>query len=176
MNKSTEDISWIERARKLLDYRREANEFVQRVGSQLPIDPNDSEAVSLLWVEADFLDELICSLLNEMDSGLLQNSADELDITRGATMRPSPLENEEIVYYECTWSLTWGDGLGILVVLAIDSRSKIIQAQVRGLKSKQIETLRFPISETILKEGLTPCYVSEATADDTGQEIFDSKC
>ncbi len=171
MNNSSVEPSWIERTRRLVDYRREADEFVQRVGGQLPVGPQDAKAVSLLWLEADGLDEKLCSLLNEIDAGLLEGKADELDITRGATMRPSPLESEDVVYYECTWSLTWGDGLGVFVVLAVDSRSSVIQAHVRGLKSAEVESLRFPLAEADLKEGLTAAYVSEATVADRSQDF-----
>ena len=72
----TDSSSWIDRAKRLLKYRREAAEFLERVSGQIPVSPSHAASVSLLWAEADELDAMVCGLLNEMNAGLMAGRAE----------------------------------------------------------------------------------------------------
>ncbi len=167
---TNEKPDWLDRARRLREYRREALEFIERVQSQFPVSREHARAVSILWYEADQRDDTVCSLLAEMNSGLLDGSA-ELDITRGASLRAigfgMGLPPEQAVFYECAWSLAWGDGRGVAVVLAIDPRNSAFDAHVRALKTKEAHRVPYPFTEADLTEPLTFAYLFESAADDT---------
>ena len=159
-------LTWIERARRLAEYHAEAVDFVGRVGQSLPTSPSDAVAVRELWVEADRLDTLACSLLDEMNRELL-GKAGELDTTRGASMRPADFE-EEAVFFECSWLLQWNGGRGIMVNLAVEPRTQFYDANVHAMRSNQTTNLPHPISEFELKDGLVNAYVAEATFAEPG--------
>lgn len=156
----TQQISWLERAHKLVTYHQEALGFIQRIGQQLPASPSDALAVGRLWLEAEKLDPVVCGLLDEMNVGLLGGKG-ELDTTRGASLAQSPAEDRLV--YECTWSLRWEDSRGVSVDLALDSLSEAYYITVRGLQSGQAERVRFPLDEAELKEALVNAYVADAT-------------
>ena len=169
----SEEISWIERAKKLVEYHEEAQDFVQRVGEQLLTGPSDALAVSELWVEADGLDDMICSLLDEMNAGLIDGKA-ELDTTRGASVRPASFE-EEAVFYECSWTLQWGDNLGVLVNIAMEPSARSYEVNVHAIRSEETRSVRYPVTESELKERLINAYVIEATREDfTSQGSLDA--
>ena len=169
----SEEISWIERAKKLVEYHEEAQDFVRRVGKQLPTGPSDALAVSELWVEADRLDDMICSLLDEMNTGLVDGNA-KLDTTRGASVRPASFE-EEAVFYECSWALQWGDSRGVLVNLAVEPGARSYEVNVHAIKSEETRSIRYPVTEPDLKEGLINAYVIETTREDSmSQEDSDT--
>ena len=113
----SEELFWLEKAKKMVSYRQEALDFIDRAGEQLPVNPTDAPALSRLWVEADQLDEMICSLLDEMNAYLIEGKGD-LDTTRGASVRPYASDQESLVY-ECAWSLFWDDVKAVSVNLAI---------------------------------------------------------
>ncbi|MCI0438329.1 MAG: hypothetical protein L0177_04265 [Chloroflexi bacterium] len=165
-----EKPGWLDRARRLREYRREALEFIERVQSQFPVSRDHARAVSLLWYEADQRDDTVCSLLAEVNSGLLESSG-EMDITRGASLRAigfgMGLPPEQAVFYECAWSLAWGSDRGISVVLAIDPRNSAFDAHVRALKTRESHRVPYPFTDADLKEPLTLAYLSESAADDT---------
>ncbi len=156
----TQQISWLERAQKLVAYHQEALGFIQRIGQQLPASPSDALAVGRLWLEAEKLDPTVCGLLDEMNVGLLGGKG-ELDTTRGASLAQSPADDRLV--YECTWSLRWEDSRGVSVDLAMDSLSEAYYVTVRGLQSGQAERVRFPLDEAELKEALVNAYVADAT-------------
>ena len=169
----SEELSWIERAKKLVEYHEEAQDFVRRVGKQLPTGPSDALAVSELWVEADRLDDLICSLLDEMNTGLVGGNA-ELDTTRGASIRPAGFE-EEAVFYECSWTLQWGEHRGVLVNLAVEPSARLYEVNVHAIQAEETRSIRHPVTESELKEGLINAYVIETTRDDSvGQDSLDA--
>ena len=159
-----DEHSWTERAQRLVDYHREALEFIGRAGHQLSANPGDAHLVGRLWLEADGIDDMVCTLLEEMSTGLLGGDG-ELDTTRGVAMRPSRL-GEEGVFYSCSWSLLWGNGKGVSLDLSIEPRSGIFEAQVRALQGVQSTDVRVPISDPDLKEALISAYVVEATSVD----------
>ncbi len=159
-------LSWIERARRLTAYHAEAVDFVGRVGQSLPAAPADARAVRELWAEADRLDAMVCSLLDQMNSELLGGSG-EMDATRGAAIRPMTFE-EEALFYECSWLLEWGRGRGVKVDLAVEPRTMFFDANVYGVSTDEKLNLPHPISESELKEGLVDAYVSEVTLAEPG--------
>ncbi len=157
----TESNAWLERAKLLVGYHTEALDFINRVKSQLPVDESCTGHLSYLWVEADELDELICSLLEDVNEQLL-SGAGEMDTTRGAAVRPSLLA-EDTLFFECAWSLTWAEDKAITLGLAIDASTGIFEALTGGQASGITRSVRFPISESALKDALTEVYVAEAT-------------
>ena len=162
----SQNFSWIERARKLVEYHQEALYFISRAIKELPISPDDALAVSRLWLEADQMDELICSLLDDMNSGLIGGKG-ELDVMRGVSLRPSEFE-QDVVFYDCSWSLMWDGKRGVSVNLAIEPRSKAYVVSVLALQAKETLRVRFPFDESDLQEALTSIYVAEATSDCPG--------
>ena len=159
-------LSWIQRARRLTEYHAEAVDFVQRVGQSLPATPADARAVRELWAEADRLDAMVCSLLDQMNSELLGGSG-EMDATRGAAIRPMTFE-EEALFYECSWLLEWDHGRCVKVDLAVEPRTMFFDANVYALATDEKINLPHPIIESELKDGLVDAYVSEATIAEPG--------
>ena len=156
-----EDLLWITRAKRLVEYHEEATDFVNRVLKKLPSGSSDALAVGELWLEADRLDPLICALLNEMNEALLEGRA-ELNTTRGASMRLAGFE-EEALFYECSWTLEWAENRGVMVNLAIEPSAKFYSANVHAMLAEQPEMIQHPIHESELKEALINAYVIEAT-------------
>ena len=159
--------SWLDRARRLVAYHQEALDFIERVSDQLPVNESYAGLLSRLWVEADELDQMVCSLMEDLNSHLVQGEG-VMETTRGAVVRPSLLA-EEALFFECAWSLTWGDGKSILLRLAIDASTGIFEAQTSGQLSSSTHSVRFPISESALKDALADVYVTEATSQPTRQ-------
>ena len=153
----TESSSWLERAKRLLKYRREAAEFLDRVSRQLPVSPSDAASVSLLWEAADELDALACGLLNEMNAGLMAGRA-ELDTTRGAI----PVGTDGVTY-ECCWTLAWNDGLGLSVRLSTDPRHSTLELLVRSTRSAEERQVPYPTTEDDFKLALAQAYAAEAS-------------
>ena len=155
------ELTWIERARRLAEYHAEAADFVRRVGQSLPASPADARAVRELWTEADRLDAMVCSLLDELNRELLGGSG-EIDATRGADIRPMTFE-EEALFYECSWLLELGHGRCVKVDLAVEPRTMFFDANVHAVNSDEKINLPHPISEYELKDGLVDAYVAEVT-------------
>ncbi|MCI0821930.1 MAG: hypothetical protein J4N34_00740, partial [Chloroflexi bacterium] len=59
--------AWLDRARQLVDYHREALDFINRVSGQFPVNDSHAGHLSRLWVEADGLDQMVCSLLEDVN-------------------------------------------------------------------------------------------------------------
>ncbi len=149
--------SWLEGAKRLVTYRREAAEFLERVGQQLPVSPSDAASVSLLWEAADELDAMVCGLLNEMNAGLIDGRA-ELDTTRGAI--PAGTDG---VTYECCWTLAWNAGLGLSVRLSTDPRHSTLELLVRSARSAEERRVPYPTTEDDFKLALAQAYAAEAS-------------
>lgn len=158
------DPHWLERARKLVSYHREALDFVDRVKEQFEAVPGDAQALCILWTEADALDETVCTLLNEMNDGLI-DGAGEVDITRGASVRPDAM-GRDTLFYDCSWSLRWGDVRCVSVNLAIEPGSHALEAQVRAQNAGVVNRVPTPMVEADLKESLVTAYAAEATTGD----------
>lgn len=159
----TNEFSWLDRAKRLIEYHPDALDFIRRAGEQLPVSPGEAGLVSRLWSESDMLDGLICNLLEEMNVSLRQAQG-EVDTTRGVAVRATGL-SEESIFYECSWSLLWDDGDGISVNLAIEPGTDRFDAEVRAIGASEIVKLRYPFTESDLKDALTTAYVAEATKD-----------
>jgi arylformamidase len=157
----SEETPWVEQARRLVAYHQEALDFVSRVGQQLPVSAADAALVGRLWLEADGLDNLVCALLDEMNTGLLEGKG-ALDATRGASLGPSA-SSEEAVFYDCVWALLWGDGRGVSVNLAVNSGSRDYEVSVRSIQAKEVQRIGFPVAEAELKGALIDAYVAEVT-------------
>ena len=152
---------WLEPVKKQVAYLEEAMGFLDRARQQFEVNPDHAVAVTKLWATAEEADGLICRLLGQMSSHLLEAKG-EIDTTRGAAVRP--LESgEERLFYDCTWSLLWGRKQGVVVNLAIDASSGAFRAQTWALKARVAEPLPMPIGEEALKEALSTVYVAEAT-------------
>ena len=162
--------SWLDQARKLAEYRREALGFIGRAGKQFPVAPEHAKAVSRLWIAADEVDDLVCGLLEEMNRGLLGGKG-ELDTTRGAAVRPHGVE--ETLFYDCTWSLLWNESLGVFVNLAIEPQSEIFVVRALALRAEEEERLPFPTDGAALKSALARVYAAEMTIEDTLKEFLE---
>ena len=154
----TDSTSWLDEAKKLLEYRREAAEFLERAAQQLPVSPGDAGAVAALWHEAERLDTMVCTLLSEMNAALLEGGG-ELDTTRGA----SPVDADGVVY-ECSWTLDWGDDLGLLVKLSTEPKHLTLDLVVRATRASEDRRVSYPLTEDSLKHALGNAYAAEAAA------------
>ena len=67
---------WINRAKSLVDYHSEARGFLSRASAYFPVTPEDAEAICLLWVQADSLDEELYGSLVAMNEGLLEGAGE----------------------------------------------------------------------------------------------------
>ena len=161
-----ESRAWLDRAKRLVGYHQEALDFIDRVRGQLPVDDSYAVYLSRLWVEADELDQTVCSLLEDVNHHLIEGSG-EMDTTRGAAVRPSLLA-EETLFFECSWSLTWSNGKSISLGLAIDATTGVFEALASGQLSNTTQTVRFPVTESALKDAFTQVYVVEATTQPSG--------
>ena len=121
---------WLDRARRMVDYREEATDFLRRASSTLPATQADVELICQLWATADEHDTSICEALQRFDEALFDVPG-QLEITRGAEPTPTP-DNSEGLAYLCTWALLRPDGRGISVVLAADQTSGRLDFEVRG--------------------------------------------
>ena len=149
--------SWLDEAKKLLEHRRAAAEFLERAAQQLPVSPGDAGVVAALWHEAERLDTMVCTLLGEMNVVLLGDNG-ELDTTRGA----SPVDADDVVY-ECSWTLDWGDSLGVLVKLSTESQRSAFNLVVRATRATEESRVPYPLTEDSLKHALANAYAAEAS-------------
>lgn len=155
---------WITQTREFLELCREAREFVERASETFPrAQAEDALAVARLWQNATDLDPRIYGLLDELNRGLLGGQG-EIDMTRGASARslmPGVVE-EELLFYECTWTLSWdGTNHQIVVKLAVEPRMESFHLQVSSFNTFRPADVRFPIEEEQLKEALRKEYVRE---------------
>jgi hypothetical protein len=150
---------WIERAASLVRYHEEARRFITRASAKLPADAEDTEAVCLLWQQADGIDRQVSEHFSAMNEGLLEGRG-QLDVTRGADMsrRFGP---ESMLVYQCTWAFQWDDR-GISVVLAIEPRSKHLIAWIAASGS-EVTQLSVPPDDGGLEDALGIAYFRAAT-------------
>jgi len=156
---------WIERAASLVRYREEAISFISRASANLPADAEDAEAVCLLWEEADGLDRKVSEHFTALNAGLLDGRG-QIDVTRGADI-PHQSGAQGLLVYQCTWALSWDDDRDILVVLAIEPRSKRFSAWVAVAGAEAI-TLSVPINDIGLEDALAVAYYRAATRTHKG--------
>ncbi len=165
-DESNRQITWTERARRMVAYHAEALDFINRAAEHYPVSAADAGVLTRLWMEADGVDDLILPLLDELNSELVGGSG-ELDTTRGVSLLSSALSDITdtaalVVVYECSWSLKWADGCGASVNLAIDADG-MFYAKVRGEASRHEEITGFPLTAGRLQDALVAVYFAEAT-------------
>ena len=155
---------WITQTQELLELTKEARPFVERAMESFPKAlPTDAVPVARLWQHANIVDGQIYPLLEAMNQHLLEGQG-ELDLTRGASTRPlmAGVVADELLFYECTWALTWNRGaLGLIVKLSIEPQMESFHAQVGSFTSPKSLDVRFPFQEDQLKEALMKAYVIE---------------
>jgi arylformamidase len=160
-----ESIPWTEQARRLAAYHGEAREFVARAAEGgLPASLQDVSAVCRLWLEAELLDNAICSRLDRLNADLLSGTA-EMDVTRGASIRIS-LSGERYLVYECSWALEW-DERGITVTLSLDLSTGAHGMHARCAGNEEPLDLDYPPAAQSLENALIEAYFAEATRHDT---------
>lgn len=155
---------WIAQTEEFLKLTKEAREFVERAAQTFPRAMAEHDmAVARLWGYAYDFDQQIFGLLEEMNQRLL-NGQGALDLTRGASVRPlmPGVVEEELLFYECTWSMTWdGTNHQITVKLAMEPQLESFHLQVGGFNTFRPRDIRFPMDEEQLKETLMKAYVRE---------------
>jgi len=156
---------WIERAASLVQYRDEADSFITRASANLPTDPEDAEAVCLLWTEADGLDRKVSAYFTAMNDALLDGRG-RLDVTRGADVSRGSEERDSLVY-QCTWAFQWDEVRDISLVLAIEPRSKHFNARVAAAGAEAV-ALSVPIDDARLEDALAIAYYRAATGSTGG--------
>ena len=161
-----ESMSWIDRARRMVEYHHEAAAFIHRASEQFPVSAAHSRLLLRLWVEADTLDSVIFPLLGELNEEILEGRGN-VEATRGVTVRPSgysPIEESrgEEVVYECGWTLHFDARKGVAIVLSV-SETGVFQAVAVGNFSGQQHRIGYPVTTGALQDGLVSAYVSEVT-------------
>ena len=160
---STSIDPWLDRIRRMTEYRAEAADFIRRAGSVLPAADADVELVCRLWTEADEHDTLVCEALQKFDDAVFKTSG-ELEITRGA----EPISNDEgdvVLSYLCTWTLARPDSQSASVVLSADQVSCQLMFEIRdstGLPdAPSTSHLAKTVSSTThLRRASLPCTAS----------------
>ena len=135
---------WVDRTSRMVGYRDEALDFLERAGGQLPVFESDIGIVCRLWAVADEHDEILCRALTEFDAVLFE-SAGELDITRGVETRPTS-ENESRVVFLCTWSVVRPESLSVSCVLYGEQLTGAIGLEIRDYRGAS-HPAPFPISD-----------------------------
>ncbi len=147
---------WIDRTSRMVGYREEALDFLERAGSQLPVFESDLGIVCRLWAVADEYDEIICRALTEFDSAVF-DTAGELDITRGAETRPTS-ENEPQVVFLCTWSVIRPEGQSVSCILCGEQLTGALSMEIRDHHDFS-RPVPFPIeSPTVLYRTLSDSF------------------
>ncbi len=144
MRNNTGIEPWLDRVRRMAEYRAEAADFLQRASSILPTAEADLELVCRLWSIADEYDTFICEALQKFD-GTVFGTPGELDITRGAEPVTTPGGDDALLYL-CTWTLARPDSQSTSVVLAADQLSERLDFEVRD-STGTVRSIGFPIGE-----------------------------
>ena len=134
---------WVDRTSRMVGYRDEALDFLERAGRQLPVFESDIGLVCRLWSVADEHDELVCRALTEFDSAVFE-SAGELDITRGAETRTTS-DNEPQVVFLCTWSIVRPEGQDVSCILYGEQMTGAIGMEIRDHRAAG-RPVDFPVS------------------------------
>jgi len=155
---------WIARTEEFLQLTREAREFVERAAQSFPrATPDHDMAVARLWELANALDPQVYARLEEVNQRLLDGQG-ELDMTRGASVRPlaQGMVDDELLFYECTWTLTWEEANHqIMVKLSVEPQLESFQLQVGGFSTFRPIDVRLPQDEQQLNDALMKAYVRE---------------
>ena len=148
--------AWIDRARRMVDYRDEAADFLRRALSHLPVFESDIGLVCRLWARADELDEVICGALTEFDSALFE-FAGELDITRGVETSPVSESDSQLAFL-CRWSMIRPERTSVSCVLRCDRQSGVVSLEVCD-RNEISRPIPYPIADpSDLYESLSECF------------------
>ena len=153
--------SWIDRTRRMIGYKSEAQDFVRRAGEQMPTLESDASAVCHIWALADEQDDGICHALTSYDLELF-GTAGALDVTRGAEVRPDPGGGGETLAYLCSWEIRRPDDRWVSVVLFVEQATRVLTIEVRD-SSGAVRPLGFPIQDSSrLHEALSGAFFEVA--------------
>ena len=120
---------WVDRVRRMVEYRTEAMDFLRRVSSMLPAAGTDVELVCRLWTAADEYDVAICEAMQRFDRAIFDVPG-QIEITRGAEP-VSASDNGEGVVYLCTWTLVRSEVHSTSVALLADQVTGRLDFEVR---------------------------------------------
>ena len=157
----------------MVEYYPEAVDFARRAG--VPIGDGDALALTRLWAEADGLDARVMGRLGELNDGLLDGKG-TVDALRGASQREmaAALVGDGAggyagdavaalgAFFECSWTLEWGDGRCVSVALEVDAAAGVFYAYARGAASGAAARVGYPVTDGALEEALTEVFVAEA--------------
>lgn len=148
--------TWLDRVRRMTEYRVEAADFLHRASSILPTADADLELVCRLWAIADEHDTYICEALQKFDRTVF-GTPGELEITRGAEPVVTPGGNDSLLYL-CTWTIARPETQSASVVLTADQLSARLEFEVRDSTGIR-QAVGFPIGEDeSLLEALTSSF------------------
>ena len=157
-----ENVSWIDQARKLKSYLQEATEFIGKAGEDFRLSTEDALTVAYLWLEADRMDVLNCSFLEDLNVGLLESKGD-IEVTRGVSLNT---ENsiEQVSVYDCSWSLLWNHQLGLKISLITEAHSfRTYEIKVTSKKTRNRIQVSYPPQNSDIKDAIISAYVLEST-------------
>ena len=126
---SSEIDVWVDRVRRMVEYRAEATDFLRRVSSMLPAAGTDVELVCRLWTAADECDVAICEAMQRFD-GAIFNAPGQIEITRGAEPVSTGDSGEGVVYL-CTWTLVRSEVHSTSVALLADQVTRRLDLEIR---------------------------------------------
>lgn len=148
--------SWLDRVRRMAEYRIEAADFLNRASSVLPAVETDVELVCRLWTIADEHDVRVCEALKRFDDALF-DAHGELEITRGAEPVVTSGGSNSLSYL-CTWTLLRPDSQSASVVLKADQASGRFEFEVVDSTGAK-RSIGFPMDrEAELYDALTSSF------------------
>jgi hypothetical protein len=152
---------WILQTQELLSKAYEARDFIERAAENFRTAvPTHAIAIARLWQRAESLDQLIAGHLITMNNQLFEGKG-EVDTTRGASTR-SLLVGEELLMYDCTWTLSWDRNTrGIIVKFSIEPEMESLHLRVENLTVAGGQDIRYPLYEDQLADALAKAYVLE---------------
>ena len=165
-NNQSEELSWTDKARRMINYYSEVSGFIRRASKSFPVTPEHTLLLLQLWTEADDLDGVTLPILSELNSELLGGKG-KIDTTRGVSTRQSAaggfdeLGTDEVVF-EFAWHLSWAEGSGVSVIFTCDTQG-IRDVLARGDISSCKHRVGYPVTRKSLEEALTIVYVAEVT-------------
>lgn len=161
----------------MVEYYPEAVDFARRAG--VPIGDGDALALTRLWAEADGLDARVMGRLGELNDGLLGGKG-TVDALRGASQRETAAaligdggavgggDGDAAAalgaFFDCSWTLEWGDGRCVSVALEVDAGAGVFYAYARGAASGAAARVGYPVTDGALEEALTEVFVAEVAA------------
>lgn len=81
-------------------------------------------------------------------------------------MASSPLPSEEVLVYNCAWSLRWEQEHGVTADLGITAGEGQLTLRVLGERSRHEQRLCYPADEGVVRVALATAYVAEQLVDE----------